>query len=970
MVKILITGVTGWLGKSLASRFIKQGHEVVGASRKKFEMENVECVVVNIGDDASVRTLYETHKFDVVLHLAGCLGWCDMSQAIQVNVDATRRILELGASVGKVQKFVLASSVAAVTTCAPDFPPQKLPMPADHDSVKGPWPYGLSKALVEDIAKVIQTTNGKEKNLDILCVRIGNVVTDPPGQPSHKDGAGIEYPVFPASLEYLAETGEQRVFPEAAITSVALSDQLRCLELAVNIPVVESGRFTTVACVAPRAYSDVPVAALFRAWYGKEKADKIQGIEDYDKPENKRKPIYDLEPARKILGWVPQIDLNPPEQKEDRVFLDIEKRVHDKNVEAWLKMAQMLAAATRQEDGCVYYDFVHVETSENEPTANEQSFRIIESWSSQAALDRHAASEHFCRLVPAMDAISETVRLDKCHDALKKSNQNDIKNGASSRTSVTEQVTVIPTSSPPTTKGCRKGRILVLYDSSTSCTKLMAKIVAEGCLQLDRTEVRLRVVPGEVNHWDNTSKLKDTGSDPEATFEDVIWADGIACGSPTNLGCVSWRFKKFWDDFSQAGYWGRCDGKLGCAFSSVGGTNGGAELVCQAINNILMNFGFACFGVTDYVSFKTTLHYGAVCAKAPREELDQMCCRRLGLRLAEYVGYYILSRVETHPLLNSKRQEAKVWGSPIPPRSASSEQLLTLNKATFTPTTLPDNRPICLIYTKMVDYVHESTPAAATFIASCATERGFRAVVSSSPYVMRKNGSTLNPDLIVFINLSGEAFDVNDHRLNDHLAAGRPILGLHACLASFLDGEDAVGGTKLGHKTNLISEIFGCHFVNHPPPQKGVCIVDHKAVSKIFGDSAVEADLPKIDRVEVYDEFFNYTRSVRNDPDTTVLVSLDECTYTGGEMGQDHPIIWTKEKPGQGKIFYCGLGHFDHLYTTTPTFDTSPESEQITVEGCHLCANFIKAAFDWLGTPFQDPIEAILCDPTYYKVSS
>lgn len=165
------------------------------------------------------------------------------------------------------------------------------------------------------------------------------------------------------------------------------------------------------------------------------------------------------------------------------------------------------------------------------------------------------------------------------------------------------------------------GRILVLYDSATGNTEKMALLVAEGAAQLEGTEVRLRSVA-------------DAGAD------DVLWCDGIAVGSPTNCGVLSWKMKKFWDDLVE-GYWGRIDGKIGCAFSSSGGWAGGNEVTCISILTVLMNFGFLVFGVTDYVADQFTLHYGAAVAGAPRAEREQEACRRLGRRLAQWIHAYV-----------------------------------------------------------------------------------------------------------------------------------------------------------------------------------------------------------------------------------------------------------------------------------------------------------------------------------------
>ena len=41
----------------------------------------------------------------------------------------------------------------------------------------------------------------------------------------------------------------------------------------------------------------------------------------------------------------------------------------------------------------------------------------------------------------------------------------------------------------------------------------------------------------------------------------------VAVGSPTNMGVLSWRMKKFWDE-EMGPHWMKIDGKIACAFSS------------------------------------------------------------------------------------------------------------------------------------------------------------------------------------------------------------------------------------------------------------------------------------------------------------------------------------------------------------------------------------------------------------------
>ena len=94
------------------------------------------------------------------------------------------------------------------------------------------------------------------------------------------------------------------------------------------------------------------------------------------------------------------------------------------------------------------------------------------------------------------------------------------------------------------------GKVLVLFHSNTGSTARMADLIAEGAGLIPGTDVRIRNVAA-------------------ATPDDVYWCDGIAFGSPTNMGVLSWQAKRFWDE-AMGPHWGKLDGKVGCAFSSSG----------------------------------------------------------------------------------------------------------------------------------------------------------------------------------------------------------------------------------------------------------------------------------------------------------------------------------------------------------------------------------------------------------------
>jgi NAD(P)H dehydrogenase (quinone) len=187
-----------------------------------------------------------------------------------------------------------------------------------------------------------------------------------------------------------------------------------------------------------------------------------------------------------------------------------------------------------------------------------------------------------------------------------------------------------------TKRGENMGNVFVLYDSKTGHTQRMAEYVAEGVSEIADIEMRLRSVD-------------------EAGMDDVLWADGIAVGTPTYMGLGSWKMKRFWDELIP-GVWGKMDGKIGCAFSSSGGWGGGPELTCLSLLVMMMTVGMLTFGVTDYVGKQFTLHYGAITAGNPETEHAIAACCRLGKRLGQWVAYYVDGRHDQHPGPMKERQ--------------------------------------------------------------------------------------------------------------------------------------------------------------------------------------------------------------------------------------------------------------------------------------------------------------------------
>jgi multimeric flavodoxin WrbA len=71
-------------------------------------------------------------------------------------------------------------------------------------------------------------------------------------------------------------------------------------------------------------------------------------------------------------------------------------------------------------------------------------------------------------------------------------------------------------------------KILIVYHSQTGNTEKMAQAVAEGAKSIEEVEVI----------------LKKAG---DATIDDLLTADGLACGTPENFGYMAGMIKDFFD---------------------------------------------------------------------------------------------------------------------------------------------------------------------------------------------------------------------------------------------------------------------------------------------------------------------------------------------------------------------------------------------------------------------------------------
>jgi NAD(P)H dehydrogenase (quinone) len=136
----------------------------------------------------------------------------------------------------------------------------------------------------------------------------------------------------------------------------------------------------------------------------------------------------------------------------------------------------------------------------------------------------------------------------------------------------------------------------VIYYSATGTTYQMALAAAEAAEKAG-AEVRLRKVrelaPDEAvasNEGWAAHRLA-TQDVPEATLDDLSWADAVVFGTPTRFGVVSAQLKQFIDTAGPLWAQGALANKVFAAFCSTATAHGGQESTLLSLFNVAYHWG-------------------------------------------------------------------------------------------------------------------------------------------------------------------------------------------------------------------------------------------------------------------------------------------------------------------------------------------------------------------------------------------
>ncbi len=198
------------------------------------------------------------------------------------------------------------------------------------------------------------------------------------------------------------------------------------------------------------------------------------------------------------------------------------------------------------------------------------------------------------------------------------------------------------------------------------------------------------------------------------------------------------------------------------------------------------------------------------------------------------------------------------------------------------------NIPACLVYTQTAGYRHGSISKGIAAMRRLGRENGFAVVATEDPERIRPDFLE-NFTAVAFLNTSGNVLDTQGRAaLQAFVEAGNGFAGIHAACDT-------------GYDWPWYETLVGAYFLSHPLQQNAVVRIEDP-------DHPSTAGLPAL--WTRWDEWYDFRSNPRVNPNgkVRVLATLDEKTYRGGKMGDDHPIVWCHENAG-GRSWYTGCGH-------------------------------------------------------------
>ncbi|MFE5734361.1 ThuA domain-containing protein [Streptomyces sp. NPDC056528] len=194
-----------------------------------------------------------------------------------------------------------------------------------------------------------------------------------------------------------------------------------------------------------------------------------------------------------------------------------------------------------------------------------------------------------------------------------------------------------------------------------------------------------------------------------------------------------------------------------------------------------------------------------------------------------------------------------------------------------------------LVFSRTAGFRHSSIAPGIAALRDLGTANNFTVDATEDAQAFT-TGNLGQYEAVVFLSTTGDVLNAAQQTaFEQYVRAGGGYVGIHAAADTEYDWPFYEG-------------LAGALFHSHPAVQSATVKVE---------DRAHDATAHLGATWQRTDEWYNYRANPRST--AHVLASLDETSYTGGNMSGDHPIAWCKGYEG-GRAFYTGGGHTDESY--------------------------------------------------------
>ncbi|WP_316786832.1 ThuA domain-containing protein [Pedobacter frigiditerrae] len=207
----------------------------------------------------------------------------------------------------------------------------------------------------------------------------------------------------------------------------------------------------------------------------------------------------------------------------------------------------------------------------------------------------------------------------------------------------------------------------------------------------------------------------------------------------------------------------------------------------------------------------------------------------------------------------------------------------------FIPKVEKSKKQTVLVFSLTKGFHHASIDDGIIAIKKLGAENGFE--VDTTTDVKAFDIENLKKyKALIFLNPTGSNVfnDAQKTALKQYINNGGGFVGIHAA-------------SDFSYEWEWYGKMVGGYFASHPKIQ------DAK-LNIVLPKNKIVKGLPNLWLHK--DEWYNFKDF---NPTVKVLIKVDETSYTGGTMKNEHPISWCHDYDG-GKAFYTALGHTKECY--------------------------------------------------------